>query len=128
MSKEFTHTEVSFPTSLVCINCPKGCILTVNKENDQLLVSGQSCKKGPEYAISELTCPTRILTCLMRPAGSEIPLSVKTDQPVPKDLLMECAKAIYQTHPALPIHAGDVLIEDLLGTGANVIATRSLAG
>ena len=126
MSKEFKHTEVSFPTSLVCINCPKGCILTVNKENDVLTVSGQSCKKGPEYAISELTYPTRILTCLMRPAGSDVPLSVKTDKAVPKELLMECARAIYHAHPALPVHAGDVLIQDLLGTGANVIATRSL--
>ncbi len=120
------QTDITFPASLVCINCPKGCILTVTKENDSLHVSGQSCKKGPEYAISELTCPSRILTCLMRPAGSDIPLSVKTDKAVPKALLMECAKAIYQTHPDLPIHAGDVLIRDLLGTGANVIATRNL--
>lgn len=120
------HKEITFPTSLVCINCPKGCILTVKRENNALSVSGQSCKKGPEYAISELTYPTRILTCLMRPAGSDIPLSVKTDKAVPKELLMECARAIYQTHPALPIQSGDVLIQDLLGTGANVVATRSL--
>ncbi len=118
--------EITFPASLVCINCPKGCILTVEKKEDSLSVSGQSCKKGPEYAISELTHPTRILTCLMRPEGSNLPLSVKTDKAVPKELLLACTKAIYQTHPSLPVQAGDVLIKDLLGTGANVIATRSL--
>ena len=54
------------------------------------------------------------------------PLSVKTDRPVPKALLKECAKAVYSTHPKLPVKYGDVLIENLCGTGAKVIATADM--
>lgn len=70
--------------------------------------------------------PQRVLTILMRPKGADRPLSVKTDRPVPKALLKECAKAVYSTHPKLPVKYGDVLIENLCGTGAKVIATADM--
>ncbi|MBQ7085771.1 MAG: DUF1667 domain-containing protein, partial [Anaerotignum sp.] len=60
--------------------------------------------------------PERVLTVLMRPEGTDRPLSVKTDKPVPKAMLKECAKTIYATHPKLPVKHGDVLITDLCGT------------
>ena len=60
----------------------------------------------------------------MRPEGAARPVSVRTDRPIPKGLLFEAAEEIYRTHPGLPIQKGDVLIEDLLGTGARVLATR----
>ncbi|MDD6311020.1 MAG: DUF1667 domain-containing protein [Firmicutes bacterium] len=104
---------------LVCISCPRGCNLTVNGDE----VSGHYCKRGIEYAKAETTNPVRVLTCLMRAEGRQKPISVKTDKPVPKALLLECAKAIYEVHPKLPVACGDVLIENILGTGSNVIST-----
>ena len=77
-------------------------------------------------AKQEITDPQRVLTILMRPEGADRPLSVKTDRPVPKALLKECAKAVYSTHPKLPVKYGDVLIENLCGTGAKVIATADM--
>lgn len=108
---------------LICIRCPRGCMLTVTGSGGHVTVSGNFCKKGEEYGRQEIVSPTRVLTVLMRPEGSSRPISVKTDRPVPKELLFACADAIYKVHPPLPVKYGDVLIENLLGTGCNVIAT-----
>lgn len=113
-------------TTLICISCPKGCLMQVAKDGENVSVEGNDCPKGKTYAVQEMINPERVLTVLMRPEGSSKPVSVKTDRPVPKDMLLDCAAAIYEVHPSLPIEAGDVLIENLCGTGANVIATRSM--
>ena len=97
-------------TELICINCPRGCLLQVEQQGEEITVTGNFCSKG----------------ILMRPEGADRPLSVKTDRPVPKALLKECAKAVYSTHPKLPVKYGDVLIENLCGTGAKVIATADM--
>lgn len=114
--------------TLICINCPRGCQLTVRRETDadepSVLVEGNACPRGVDYAAQEVLHPVRVLTCLMRPAGSQKPVSVRTTGAVPKERLLDCARQVYRTHPSLPIRRGDVLIEDLCGTGIAVIATR----
>lgn len=92
----------------------------------KIAVTRNFCSKGIPYAKQEITDPQRVLTILMHPEGADRPLSVKTDRPVPKALLKECAKAVYSTHPKLPVKYGDVLIENLCGTGAKVIATADM--
>lgn len=111
---------------MICINCPKGCRLEARKKDDEWIVTGNECPRGKTYALQEMTDPQRVLTALMRPLDSDRPVSIKTDKTVPKAKLMECVKEIYKTHPRLPICAGDVLIKDLCGTGAKVVATRSM--
>lgn len=111
--------------SMICINCPKGCRMNIRLNGSEWSVSRHDCPRGEQYALQELTDPQRVLTALMRPKGTHLPVSVKTDRPVPKAKLMECAAKLYQVHPQLPIAAGDVLIENLCGTGARVIATRA---
>lgn len=111
--------------TMICINCPKGCRMTAVHGDKGWEISGNDCLRGESYALQELTDPQRILTALMRPEGARHPVSVKTDRPVPKAKLMECAARIYQIHPKLPIAAGDVLVQNLCGTGAQVIATRA---
>ena len=107
---------------LICIICPRGCLLTAKTGQDgNLEISGNSCPRGIEYARQELTAPMRVLTALIRLQNMEKPVSVKTDRPVPKALLFDCAAEIYRR--------GDILIRDLCGTGCNVIATRdAIAG
>jgi CxxC motif-containing protein len=109
---------------LTCISCPRGCILQVEADGEDLRVTGNACPRGETYAAGEILHPERVLTCLMRPEGAQRPVSVRTDRPVPKDMLLECVRQIYRTHPKLPVHRGDVLMEDLCGTGARVLATR----
>lgn len=124
MKKTDKHQE------LICIICPRGCRLTAETgTGGELEISGNSCPRGIEYARQELTAPMRVLTALMRLQNMEKPVSVKTDRPVPKALLFDCAAEIYRTHPAPPVRRGDILIRDLCGTGCNVVATRdAIAG
>lgn len=111
---------------LICINCPRGCLLRIRQNGDDLDITGNYCAKGLPYARQEITSPERVLTVLMKPEDADRPLSVRTDRPVPKAMLKECARTIYQVHPVLPVKYGDILIEDLCGTGANVIATADM--
>lgn len=113
-------------TELICINCPRGCGLQVTEHDGDIAVTGNFCNKGIPYAKQEITAPQRVLTVLMRPEGAKRPLSVKTDRPVPKAMLKECAQAVYSAHPKLPVKCGDVLIENLCGTGAKVVATADM--
>lgn len=113
-------------TEMICINCPRGCLMQITSNGKDISVSGNYCSKGVTYAKQETTSPQRVLTVLMRPEGAARPLSVRTDRPVPKELLKKCARTIYGTHPNFPVKYGDILIENLCGTGANVIATADM--
>ena len=109
---------------LVCIVCPRGCLLTAEQTEQGIEIKGNFCPRGREYGQQELTNPMRVLTALMHIQGSEKPVSVRTDLPVPKAKLFECAAEIYRTHPSAPVRRGDILIRNLCGTGSNVVATR----
>ena len=113
---------------ITCINCPVGCRMTVqlNDEGQFVSVSGNTCARGAAYARQECTAPRRMITAVIPVTGSPIPLSVKTADPIPKELIPEIMQVLGQTHPQLPIHAGDIIVQDVLQTGINIIATRSL--
>lgn len=111
---------------LICINCPVGCRLSVEECNGELKVGGQGCARGTEYAKNEITDPRRMVTCLVRVKGADMPLSVKTEKAVPKHLIEECIKEIKSLELAAPIKIGSVILEDIAGTGINAIATKSV--
>lgn len=111
---------------LTCICCPMGCELTAEVENGKAVsVSGNTCPRGKAYAESEIESPTRIVTTtVISDCGRPVP--VKTAQPIPKGMIAECVAEIKKQHPALPVEIGQVLIDDLLGTGASVTVTKSV--
>lgn len=116
--------------NIICINCPMGCRLAVEMDENQMLsVTGNICPRGEEFARQEAVEPLRVLTSLMRIEGREKPFSVKTSAPVPKRLLHDCINQIF-SHPVknsvLPIHMGDVIISDVCGSGADIIATQEI--
>lgn len=111
---------------LTCINCPMGCELTVEVEEGKVVsVSGNSCKRGEIYAESEISDPTRTITTTVISAEGR-PVPVKTAQPVPKDKISECTAAIKAAKIQLPVKVGQVIIEDLLGTGSQVTVTKTV--
>ena len=112
--------------SLTCIVCPIGCQLTVTLENGAVTeVVGNTCPRGKQYAIDECTHPVRTITTTARTAdGGVIP--VKTSQPIPKELMFECMKEINKAVVKLPAKIGDVAVENILGTGANVVVTANM--
>ena len=37
-------------TELICINCPRGCLLQVEQQGEEITVTGNFCSKGIPYA------------------------------------------------------------------------------
>lgn len=112
---------------ITCINCPVGCRMTVTLEGDNVTnVEGNACKRGETYARQECVAPMRVITAAAPVQGRDVPVSVKTAAPVPKEKIAACMKAILSTPFAAPVHTGDVLIHDVCQTGVNVVATRDV--
>ena len=115
--------------NLTCIVCPRGCTLTVTldseAENPVVLVEGQGCKRGADYAVAECTHPTRVLTTTAPTVtGGVVPC--KTDKAIPRELLFEAMAMINTLSVPAEVHIGDILLPNLLNTGANVVATAEI--
>lgn len=114
---------------LICIGCPMGCPMTVTLESGSVVsVEGNTCKRGDDYARREVIAPTRILTTTVSVSGGErATVPVKTAGEVPKALLLDCARALRNVTLPAPIHAGDIVVCNLLDTGVDVIAVRDVS-
>ncbi len=111
---------------ITCIGCPMGCQLTVEMDGSNVVsVSGNTCPRGDSYARQECTAPERMVASLMT-SCCETPISVRTARPIPKESVFKCLEEIRTTHPKPPVRIGDVLIQDVAGTGVPVIATRNI--
>ena len=111
---------------LTCIVCPKGCPLKVEIENGEIQnVTGHTCPRGKQYAIDECTHPMRTITSTVRAKGGEV-VPVKTSTTVPKELMFDCMKEINRARVELPARIGDVVIANILGTGADVVVAANM--
>ena len=88
-------------------------------------LKGNTCPRGKQYAIDECTNPVRTVTTTARTVNGGV-IPVKTDRPIPKELMFDCMKEIDRSVVTLPAEIGDIVIENLLGTGANVIVTANM--
>ena len=112
---------------LTCINCPMGCRITADYDGKVVTnIQGFTCARGKAYAQTEITDPTRMVTALVAVEGTHVPLSVKTKDPIRKPLIFDALKAIRETTVKPPIRIGDVVIENICGSGVNVIATENV--
>lgn len=113
---------------ITCICCPVGCTLRVRFSSaGASCIQGNRCSRGEAYAKEELSNPKRILTTSVKVLYGEYPLvSVRTDLPIPKHLIFEAMKIIRTLSVTAPIEIGQVLLENILGTGARLIATRTV--
>lgn len=110
---------------LVCIVCPRGCHLKVDEET--LEVSGNTCEKGAEYGKNEISNPVRTVTASVAVEGGIHPrLAVRTNRAVPKDKMFDIMKTLHSFKAHSPIKRGEVLIENVCGTGADIIASRDI--
>lgn len=110
---------------MVCIVCPMGCHLKI--ETDTLEVSGNTCPRGPIYAKEELTAPKRVITSTVKiEGGLHNRLPVKTSTSIPKELNFKCMELLNDIVVKSPVKHGDVIIKNVLGTGADIIACRNM--
>ena len=121
-----------YTKNLTCIICPMGCQLEasvkkLDTEEVQILVTGNACKRGEEYAKKELTLPMRTLTCTVCVKNGKRPLvSAKTNGEIPKDLLLDAMQYVRRLVIKAPVTAGQIIDSDFLQTGVPLIAVEDI--
>lgn len=113
---------------IICISCPIGCRMTIQSKDGKITsIIGNTCPKGIKYAREEFINPLRILPTTVKVIGGELPLvSVKTEIAIPKRLLLEAMAEIAEIEVTAPVKIGQVIKDDLMGTGVSLIATRNV--
>lgn len=113
---------------LTCIRCPMGCPLQVETENGQVSsVTGNACARGADYARTEAVAPKRVVTGTIRVRGGIRPVvSVKTVPEVPKSAAFPVMEEIRSYRGIAPIKIGEILMENIAGTGSSLVATAHL--
>ncbi len=115
---------------LICITCPMGCTLEVTHEGSTVLnVEGNNCKRGAQYVQAELTDPRRMVASTVKVQGGLHPLApVYTAAPFPKPRIFELLDALRRIEIIAPVQMGQVVLENALDTGINVLASRDMPG
>jgi CxxC motif-containing protein len=98
-----------------------------SKDGKIASVTGNYCPKGIKYAGEEFINPLRILPTTVKVIGGELPLvSVKTEKAIPKRLLLEAMAEIAEIEVTAPVKIGQVIKDNLVGTGVSLVATRNV--
>jgi len=113
---------------IICINCPKGCRVEIEAEAGEIIdMAGYECPLGKDYAVEEYKNPTRVLPTTVRVRGGEHPLvPVKSAKPIAKGRLGQAMNELAEVEVKAPVCVGDVVKEDIAGTGVDMVATRSV--
>jgi CxxC motif-containing protein len=114
---------------IICTGCPLGCHMkiTVSPDGNIGKLSGNQCQQGQKYAQNEFKNPVRILTSTVLTEGSRRSLlPVRTDRAVPKVTLKQINRYIAQIRIQPPVKSGQEIVHNILGSGANLIATSDL--
>ena len=121
-------TERALVDRLTCVLCPIGCELELFKDpGPELQVLGNQCDKGVPFALEEVLHPKRNLATSVPIEGSASRLvSVRLSGPVPRELIFPILAEIVKLRPKAPVRRGQVLVADVLGSGVDVIATRTV--
>lgn len=109
---------------LICINCPRGCHVEIERINDEYQILGNLCPRGKTYAISELEDPRRTVTAAVLPAKEGIPCAaVRTSAPLPVKLIAPLLNELYSLRLTADAGRGDVLLANYCESGVDVIFT-----
>ena len=117
--------------NMICIVCPFGCKLKVIKDDASeagYSVEGNRCFRGMDYGIREITNPTRALTTTVIINDASVKrLPVRTSGAIPKHLIMQAMDVINKVEVKAPIEVGQIIIKNILDTGVDIIASRSMS-
>ncbi|MGL5345775.1 MAG: DUF1667 domain-containing protein [Peptostreptococcaceae bacterium] len=114
-------------TNITCIVCPMGCPLVVTKIDNGYKVEGNTCKRGQKYGVDELTNPKRVITTTVKLKNSYLNLlPVKTEDSVPKGVIFQIMEELDKIEVMPPLNVGDIIVENILGTGVNIVSTKCI--
>ncbi len=113
---------------LICIACPVGCHLTAEAvEGGNVEVEGNRCPRGKAYAINELTDPKRMVTGVVRCDSTAVPfLPVRTSEAITMKLIKPLLAELRKLEVKCPVAAGDVIVQDFMGSEIDVVASRAV--
>ena len=111
-----------------CIKCPLSCEIELVEENNRILeIKGHTCNQGEKYVVEEFTHPVRTLTTTIRVQNGVLPvLPVRSEEPIPKDMIKKCVKELGTLTVGAPLRCGDTVCENILNTGVKIIASRDM--
>lgn len=128
-----TTTAVNAARHFHCTTCPSECALAIETNIDEngvehvVSVQGNRCARGRKFAEQEIIRPMRILaTTIVVRGGDEKLLPVRTARPIPRDLHLRAMRDIRHASVTAPVHMGDVVMSDLLGTGVDLVASMNV--
>lgn len=109
----------------VCIICPIGCELVVEKIEDEVVVEGNKCPRGENYGIEEYLDPKRLFISVVRCKNGELPVvSVKSSRPISKSLIPVFSRHLADMELEAPVRINEVIVKNILNTGVDIVATR----
>ncbi len=112
---------------VICITCPKGCTLEVTHDGQTILTSKGGCKRGRDFAQRELSDPRRMVATTVKVSGGVHPLlPVTTAAPFPKPRIRELMGLLREVEVSAPVEPGQPILEDALGTGIAILASRRI--
>jgi CxxC motif-containing protein len=117
--------------TVICIGCPLGCRVDVmqDKRGRVIEIRGAQCKQGEKYVLKELKEPVRTLTATVRTADESYPLlPVRTSHPVLKALMDPIMRETARVVVKHPVKCGDIVVKNVSGSGADLIATTDWRG
>lgn len=113
--------------NITCTVCPMGCQLVVTKTDSEYKVEGNTCKRGEKYGVEEITNPKRVIATTVRLNGSYLNLlPVKTKDSIPKGMMSKIMEELDNIEVSAPISVGDIIVENILDTGVNIVSTKSV--
>lgn len=111
----------------ICINCPLSCDLTLTEENGALSVTGNTCKRGEDYAKNEYKNPMRMLTTTVQLENANTRLlPVISSGMIPKNQLKECLNILYAASVKAPVQSGEIIYKNILDTGIDILAAKTV--
>lgn len=111
----------------ICIQCPLSCDLALTDEDGTITVMGNTCKRGEAYAKSEYSNPVRMVTTTVKLRGGDSRLlPVISSDMIPKNRIRECLDLLYSITVEAPVKAGDIVYENVLGTGVHILAAKTV--
>lgn len=112
---------------IICNDCYEKCVLDIEENNDNLIVKGNNCVNGIDYARREKDNNKEIFTTLVRIKGGKFNVvPVKSTKPIDKAIWIECSKALSRLYVGAPIKIGDIVCKNLLNTGVDIISIKNI--
>jgi len=109
---------------IYCLRCPRGCLLQVEIQGENISVHGNHCRLGEEFATQEIHAPRRLFTSSIRVTGGRSPLvPVMTSQPILRQDIQRWRELCQSLSTEAPVAPRTVVAHNPFGDGIDLVTT-----